>query len=197
MRLICLIGESGSGKDTILNNIIRRCGDKVNRVVTYTTRPPRERETEGIEYHFVDNDYFEDNEFASHREFNGWHYGIDLNSFVEDKVNVIIVDPGGFIELCEIFSVNEIFGYIIHTSDKQRLLRQLNREQYPNCYEIARRFCTDANDFDDFMCYIQNWEYENVYVLDNENDFDLEDCILTIVKHIEAIYGQLSSNSNN
>ena len=55
-KLYCLIGKSGSGKDTAFGNVMNRKIPSLFPVVTYTTRPRRTNETEGVEYHFVDNE---------------------------------------------------------------------------------------------------------------------------------------------
>jgi guanylate kinase len=57
-RLIVLSGPSGSGKATLLSYITSNTG--IRRVVTYTTRPPRPSEKDGIDYNFVSKEEFED-----------------------------------------------------------------------------------------------------------------------------------------
>lgn len=56
--LVILSGPSGSGKDTI----IRAWADAnplVERVITCTTREPREGEVNGVHYHFLTREQFE------------------------------------------------------------------------------------------------------------------------------------------
>jgi guanylate kinase len=52
-RLFVLSGASGAGKDTLLLELLKSHPD-LQRCVTYTTRPPRAGEVEGVDYHFVD-----------------------------------------------------------------------------------------------------------------------------------------------
>ena len=56
--LLVLSGPSGVGKDAILDELARR-GHDFHRVVTCTTRPPREGERDGIDYHFVSDADFD------------------------------------------------------------------------------------------------------------------------------------------
>lgn len=52
-KIFCLMGKSSTGKDTIYKRLL---GDQelgLQRIVPYTTRPIREGEQEGVEYHFV------------------------------------------------------------------------------------------------------------------------------------------------
>ena len=49
--LIVLAGPAGSGKTTLCERLVRSEGG-FERVVTATTRPPREGERDGVDYHF-------------------------------------------------------------------------------------------------------------------------------------------------
>ena len=53
-----LMGKSSSGKDTIYKGLINMEGFPLKTVKGYTTRPMRSGETNGVEYHFVDNFQF-------------------------------------------------------------------------------------------------------------------------------------------
>ena len=52
-KLFVIMGKSASGKDTLYKDIVARFRGTLNTVVTYTTRPMREGEEEGREYHFI------------------------------------------------------------------------------------------------------------------------------------------------
>ena len=49
--LIVISGPAGSGKSTLCDRLVRECPE-FSRVVTTTTRPPREGEVNGVHYHF-------------------------------------------------------------------------------------------------------------------------------------------------
>lgn len=76
--LVVLSGPSGSGKDTVLAEIAGR-ESNFEVSVSLTTRPPREREIDGVHYYFVTRDYFErklnDNQILEYTEYNGNYYG--------------------------------------------------------------------------------------------------------------------------
>ncbi len=79
MNLIFVISSpTGVGKTTICNTEIDR-NEKIGRVITHTTRPPREKEVDGKDYYFVSKDEFEEmlkkGEFVEYAVVHGNYYG--------------------------------------------------------------------------------------------------------------------------
>ena len=58
--VIAIIGKSGSGKDTLLNKFFENFSRKnvLHKIISYTTRPPRENEVNGKDYFFVSKEEF-------------------------------------------------------------------------------------------------------------------------------------------
>ena len=56
--LVVLSGPSGAGKDAVLDEMARR-GLRFHRVITCTTRPPRDGERDGVDYFFVSDAGFD------------------------------------------------------------------------------------------------------------------------------------------
>ena len=87
MSLICLFGASGSGKSTVAKILREQYG--YESVVAYTTRPRREGEIDGVDYHFVTPEKFLDmvgkGEFFEHRAYDTaygvWSYGTTNESY--------------------------------------------------------------------------------------------------------------------
>ena len=152
LKVVAIMGKAGSGKDTILRALVNKFPDRYNEIVSCTTRPPREGEQEGVNYHFLTVEQFTEKvlngDMLEATEFNNWHYGTALSSLSKDKINVGVFNPQGIRCLMEDKLV-DLTAYYVRTSDKERLIRQLNREENPDIKEIIRRFSTDEQDFED------------------------------------------------
>ena len=62
--LFVIAGPSGVGKNTIIKEVLTNHQQEMSCLITYTTRPPREDEVEGEQYHFVSPEVFSDLAFA-------------------------------------------------------------------------------------------------------------------------------------
>ena len=62
-KCIVLSGPSGVGKDTVLHELFSR-DPRLRYSISYTTRPPRPGEVDGVSYTFVDEDTFRSLEAA-------------------------------------------------------------------------------------------------------------------------------------
>ena len=178
IKIIALFGKSGAGKDTIQNAVLAEFPE-INGIVSCTTRPMREYETNGIDYHFMSTEEFTkkvlDGTMLEATEFRGWFYGTPLDSLDPDKINIGVFNIAG-IECLLTDSRLDILPIYIEASDKNRLLRSLNREQDPDCEEICRRFFTDKADFEkidfDYISFDNNGEQDFSRLQNLVNEFD-------------------------
>jgi guanylate kinase len=85
---VVLSGPSGAGKDAVLDEMARR-GLHFHRVVTCTTRPPRDGERDGVDYFFISNAEFdrliETGGLLEHAVVYGNGYGVPRQQ-VADKL---------------------------------------------------------------------------------------------------------------
>lgn len=150
MKIVALMGEAGSGKDTILHRIMEKYPSYFNEIISCTTRSPRQGEKEGVNYHFLSVEDFIrkilNGDMLEATEFNGWHYGTDSQSLTIDKINIGVFNPEGVRCLQEDENI-ELYVFYVRAAGKQRLLRQLNREENPDVDEIIRRYKADTEDF--------------------------------------------------
>jgi len=86
--LIILSAPSGGGKSTILNEILKD-NNQIEYSVSYTTRPPRGYEQNGIHYNFVSREAFEQmikaGDFLEHAQFAGHYYGTSI-SYIQSRL---------------------------------------------------------------------------------------------------------------
>jgi guanylate kinase len=158
-QIFCLMGKSATGKDSIYEQILKRGGLPLKRIVPYTTRPIRPGEEEGREYHFCDEEKVKQLEKEGRiielRAYNTvygiWKYftvddgEIDLN----EKNYLYIVTLEGYLDMRRHFGGEKIVPLYIEVEDGERLTRAIERErkgkrQYE---EMCRRFLADADDF--------------------------------------------------
>lgn len=151
------MGKSGTGKNAIVNEL---CKDpESNRIISCTTRPIRQGEEDGVDYHFMTINEFFSTEMVEKDCFNNWYYGTPVTALDPNKINVGIYTPHGV----QILLHNKdivLNTILLEAPDKIRLLRQLNREEWPNVQEIIRRYHADNIDFEKidnlYNCQIMN-----------------------------------------
>lgn len=159
-KIFCIIGKSCSGKDTVFKKLK---GDKqldLKTIVTYTTRPIRDTETNGLEYIFINKDKLEklkkSGKIIECRTYDTmlgkWYYAtvddghVDLNS----GSYLVISTLNSFMSLKKYYKAQNVIPIYIYLDDGIRLLRSLKREsrqKKPNYNELCRRFLADNKDF--------------------------------------------------
>ncbi len=101
--IFTLTGSSGSGKTTLVGQLVEKYPNRVERIVTATSRPPRLGEADGIDYHFLSREAFEkgiaEQQFVEHAEFGGNLYGLRRSdveqALASPKICVLIVEQQG------------------------------------------------------------------------------------------------------
>lgn len=142
--MIVLLGDSCAGKTTIESELQSEYG--YNKIISYTTRPPRVKETNHIDYHFINRDLFQtmlkDRELAEHTLYNGWYYGIAK----EDCVNnaIAVVEPVGFRQLKKLEYL-DVISFYIQVEERERVRRMMERGD--NVMESFRRIISDQGSF--------------------------------------------------
>ena len=179
IKVIALFGPAGAGKDLLQEIMVRKHG--LHGIVSYTTRPIRENEKEGVAYHFVTRSEFKrmmaEDKFLESVMFNHWYYGTSITSLLKDEINIGVFNIDGIKKLLvdERIEVTPIY---VCVSDKERLLRQLNRENNPNCLEICRRFLADDYDFKNSI------DFEYSIIMNDSNIAVAEEALVNLVKTV-------------
>ena len=189
-KIFCLMGKSSSGKDTIFKKIRDDKELNLKPIVSYTTRPKRTNETNGVEYFFINekelNKFEKEDKVIEKRVYHtvhgDWYYCTINDELIDLESNnyLLITTLESYKSLKDYFGEDKVYPLYIHVEDGIRLQRALDREknqENPNFDELCRRFLADNRDF----------SKENLSALEI-NEFytnkELEECINNIKKDI-------------
>lgn len=190
-KIFCLIGKSSCGKDTLYKRILSEGNLPLKTLVSYTTRPIRSGETNGVEYHFLTEDALnqleqEDKiiELRAYHTVHGiWKYFTVNDHQIDLSKNdyLIIGTLESFQKLQEYFGYDKLIPLYIEVDPGERLQRALTRErlqQEPKYAELCRRFLADEADFSP-----ENLIQAGITkVFHNDN---LEECLLELIGYIK------------
>ncbi len=184
--MVILSSPSGVGKTTLTKKIQQKYQSfKIS--VSHTTRSPRSNEVDGIDYHFVSREKFqeliENKEFYEYAKIFGNYYGT-LKNNVDDLISksdlIFDIDWQGTKQLSRFSNLKLIKIYLI--TNKTELKKRLKKRDQNTKEEIDKRFKAFDED-------IKHWkDYD--YIIINEN---LEVCF----KQIENIILNEKKNSIN
>lgn len=161
-KIYCVMGKSSSGKDSIYHEIMEKGALGLKPIIPYTTRPIRDGEQDGREYHFCTEDTVQRLQDAGRimelRAYNTvygvWKYfTVDDERIDLSKNNYLyIVTLEGYTKIREYFGADRVVPIYIEVEDGERLMRAIAREQkqdVPKYEEMCRRFLADSVDFCD------------------------------------------------
>lgn len=159
-KLFLIVGPSGSGKGTVIEEVQSRYPGFAYPV-SYTTREPREGEEDGEVYHFISKDKFKKMidgdellEYAIVHSNN--YYGTSKEDILEPlrhgSVVVREVDIQGFHSIKELVPEENLVSIFMRVSDledlKQRILRRgaISDEELERRLDSARKELEQAKD---------------------------------------------------
>ena len=171
--ILILSGPSGSGKSSIYKASIGDLGD-IEFSVSCTTRQPRPGETDGVDYHFIPREKFDElvaeHAFAEHAEVHGNCYGtlksellgrirrgidvlLDIDVQGAAQLRALCADSPEFCEACE-------FIFIMPPSFEE-LERRLRSRGTETEESIRRRLANAKGEMD------HAGEYDHIIVNDD------------------------------
>ena len=191
-KIYYIMGKSASGKDSIFKELKKRM-PQLREIVLYTTRPIRENETEGAEYHFVNEEFLrgmqEKKRVIELRSYDTkcgiWKYftaddgQIDLEEFHYLAIGTL----ESYAAMTAYFGVENVVPIYVEVEDGLRLLRAVERERLqtnPKYAELCRRFLADSEDFSEKNLITAGIKrrFQNV---------DFDECIGEICQYIKEI----------
>ena len=183
--IIVLLGASSSGKSTIEHELSTHHG--FEKIISYTTRQPRNNEENGKDYWFVDNDTFREimsrDLFAEHDEYSQNRLYGTLKSDYIDGNKVVVLTPNGLRQLKKNCNVDDTFTVLVEASLGTRIKRyvdrcNVNKFDFDDANEIFSRI---NRDFSMFL----GLEREVDIVVHNDEGTDIYDVVEEILKCLE------------
>lgn len=105
--IFCILGESGSGKDTLVEYTLKEFKLKLKPVLSYTDRPMRDGEQNGKEHIFLSKDEMTEflnsnkKDIAAYTQIGETGYRYCAMTSVIDRSDIYIIDPNGLKEFKE------------------------------------------------------------------------------------------------
>jgi len=162
---VIFVGKSAAGKD----HARKICEQwlEIPYQVSYTTRPPRENEQNGLDYNFISLDsaiheYIEKDRFYQHVVFNGWVYGTTREQMAVENA-CFIMTPAAVAQLTEI-DRNESLIIYLDIEEEIRRNRIYERNQCDD--SVDRRMEADFVDFEGFSDYDERITNPRFYISD-------------------------------
>ena len=132
--LVILSGVSGAGKDTIKKELMKRM-ENVISLPSFTSRLPRDGEEEGIQYHFISKEEFEEkiqnDEFYEYDLHHNNYYGTSrklMNEKIESgQIIVKDIEVNGTENLIKLLKDEIKLVPIFLRVDKEELRRRLEQ----------------------------------------------------------------------
>lgn len=191
-RIFYIMGKSSSGKDTIYSRLLRDKEFGLKNVLLYTTRPVRQGEADGREYHFVDEERFRQFmdegkviEYRTYETVHGpWTYFTADDGQVDLKVRsyLAIGTLESYENMKRYFGEENVCPIYVEVEDGERLKRALDREELqekPRYAEMCRRFLADTEDFSE-----EN--LERAGIKRRFQNVELESCMEEIREYIRS-----------
>ena len=179
--IIVLLGASSSGKSTIEHELATN--HAFTKIISCTTRKPRENEENGKDYYFIDNNTF--NEFlnrdllAEHDEYSQNRlYGTFKRDY-EGGDKVVVLTPNGLRQLKKNCPNENIFTILVEASLGTRIKRYIdrcgvNKFNFDDAGEVFERI---NRDFGMFL----GLEKEVDLVVHNDEGTDIKDLVADIL----------------
>lgn len=128
--IICVVGPSGSGKTTMAKFIEHALG--IPMLVSYTTRPQRPGEVQGVDHWFVPEDEMpSQDKMLAYTNFGGYHYWMLKEDvpYTEPGVCLYVIDEKGMKMLSEKYAEDYTIVSFLIIRDRLSLIQQVGEDR--------------------------------------------------------------------
>ena len=186
-NILVISGPSGSGKSSLLRRLLEEIENAYFSIST-TTRPIRQGEIDGVNYHYVSKEAFEkdisEGAFLEWAKVHDNYYGTSLKpilkSLKEGKIVIFDIDVQGHKIVREKFG-NLTTSVFITTPDQAQLQKRLRERGTDDSSVIKRRLNNAVTE----MTCMHDYEY---LLINDELDTTLKEliCITHASRHKTA-----------
>ena len=183
---------SGGGKTTIIRELLKRWGNRYQYSISATTREPRGREKDGVDYFFLSRDEFERRvragDFVEWAEVHGHLYGTPKSALQarldQGKIVLLDLDVQGGLEVKQQFGDAALLIFIMPPSVDE-LKARLRSRRTDSPAVIEKRLKAMPKE-------IEMSKYYDVVVI-NKN---LAEAVKNVQEAIEKTYSQKTGVRN-
>ncbi len=162
-KLVIFTGPSAVGKATIEKHLFDDESLKLELSVSATTRKPREGEIDGVHYHFITREEFDEkiinNEFVEWNEHFSNKYGTlksEINRIIEKgNVPFMEVEVIGAMNILQNCNSDEIISFFIKAPSMEELEKRIRSRGSENEKQIAERMSRVYEE----MSFIDKFQY--------------------------------------
>ena len=149
MTIYAVVGNTLSGKSTLVRDLVTSTG--IKQVVTYTTRPMRKGERDGVDYHFISSEEMDNGNYFGRRDFytvyreEPYSYAMSKDDMLPFGDAIIILDPQG------VRAVKDEIGHqqvtVVYIDAPIDLLIERGKHRGDSEEEVQRRLHADKDLF--------------------------------------------------
>lgn len=144
--MVALCGKSGSGKTTLSRALVKALPDNFYEVISYTTRPRRHNEVDGVDYEFCTDAAFQIMRHAgcfieSAKHEGHWYGSQTCPKSYGSRVPVVVLNGDGIEQVRENTEKLHIFELWV---DERELRKRLLARHHERVFELERRIGWEA-----------------------------------------------------
>lgn len=147
--IYAIVGNTLSGKSTLVRDLVTSTG--IKQVTTYTTRPMREGERDGIDYYFISSEEMDNGNYFGRRDFytvyreEPYSYAMNKDDVFPFEDKLIILDPAGLQALKEEVGYRNVTSIFVDAPID--LLIERGKSRGDSAEEVQRRLHADRDAF--------------------------------------------------
>lgn len=174
-KIFLIVGMSGSGKDYNMNNFNNAHNNILPKIPTTTSRPRRDNEINGVDYHFKPSSFFQENQNSFIEMIqpdlgsteNKPYYGLEKSTLENFEGNgFLILETEGYSKVKKFLDENNINNKtIFFTINQETQIQRIITRNKTSQAELDKRLKSN----EEFIHFFENNKQTADIILDGEN----------------------------